>query len=458
KKKTTAKKKTAAKKKTTAKKKTAAKKKTTAKKKTAAKKKTTAKKKTAAKKTAKKSTAKKKTTAKKTAKKSTAKKKATAKKTAKKKTTAKTTAKKTPSSRSAKKTSAARKKAAAKQRDEVAETSLQRIQDPREVLLHDALRSQRTQDLAAAERYLERFIEDYPKDVRGLIFLADMKLTLGNREAAEPLYKTALRKDKTNSLAQWSMAMYYLDGKTPDLSKAEDLLKKLLKANSGSKTAEAREWTAKAKDRLSYCESRRLAFESRKALSRKGGPTPKALRSARDLLKKALAAYPKDPRNHMNLGSLKLQLGDAEGAVELCESALEHDPTYARAYLVLGKALLKQGKLQAARTALLQCIEHDEQQRDLAESWHLRRHIEQELAQTRRLCYETLTQRMSEDGSRPPLSLAQLKEWIAVLEGVDIQHADLTLDPHGGYTVTGFGARDTFRASPGPEGLVLERV
>ena len=472
--------------KATKKKATATKKKTAAtKKKTAATKKKTATKKTATKKTAAKKTAAKKTAAKKTAatKKSLAKKvpakKATAgKETAKAATKRRVKSETKSSSRGGKRSEAAkqraRRKALKRRREElgdpedqtaedledelVEEKGVSATQDLREVLLHEARSAQRQKDFEAAQRHLQRFIEQYPDDVRGLIHLAGLRRAQGDRQGALDGYRGALRKQPDSREALWWKADYHLsEPQLPDLKQAKDALERIVKLSRRRKDPASVEWLGEAQDRLKFCVSRRHSIESRKHLKGRSGrpPTPSALGKARDCLAKALSLYPEDPRNHMNLGSVELQLGHLEEAIEHCRGAIERNASYARAHLILGHALRQAGALRQSRDAYLQCIELDRAQRDSAEAWRARLQVEQELARSRRRFFHALARRPGDDGELEPLDLATFKDWVSVLEGDEIEWADLIREG-GGYALQAYGRRGRYRVFPGPEGLVIE--
>ncbi len=332
--------------------------------------------------------------------------------------------------------------------------------DPREALLSDALRAQRVRDFAAARRHLERFQEQFPEDVRGLIYLANLARAEGNREQALATYKAALRKAPQDPLALWWKADFHLsEPAAGELKQAQADLKKIVDLFGRRRDDVSRNWTEQAREKLRYCESRQLSLESHRYLKGRGKnpPTPRDLKKARELLRKALDVYPGDPRNHMNLGSVELQLGNVERAIKHARDALELNASYARAHLILGHAYRAQGQLSLAKDAYLQCIELDNLQRDAAEAWRCRREVEQELARKRRRFFSTLVGRPDEEGQLEPLELVRLKEWVGVLEGDVVKNADLARDPAGHYVVTAYGEKDTYRAFPGPEGLVIER-
>ena len=332
--------------------------------------------------------------------------------------------------------------------------------DQREVLLHDALRSQRQRDYAAAERYINRFIELYPDDLRGLVHLGNMKRARGDREGALEAYRSALRRDRDNPLALWSKADFHLsDQANPDIGEAQDALKRIVQVWGRKRDDASQKWAEQARDKLRYCESRKYSLESRRWLQGKGTAPPnrKSLEKAKELLTKALNVYPADPRNHMNLGSVFLQLGQPQHTIERCREAIRIHPGYARAHLILGYAHRRLGQLRQAKDAFLQCIELDRQQRDVAEAWKARREVEQELARFRRRFYNALSGKPGEDGEAEQLDLHRLKEWVSLLEGDPVETADLTADPRGGYVLTAHGQRSVYKAWPGPEGLVLER-
>ena len=328
--------------------------------------------------------------------------------------------------------------------------------DEAEAILADVLRCQRMGDLSTARRALRGFDERFPKDIRHDIYLGNLLRAQGDRKGALDAFRVALRRDRRCPEALWWKGEFHLQNPEGELKDAEVCLKKLLEVTSRKRDPDALEWTRKAKDQLRFCESRRFALQSR-ALLLKTHVKPKDLRTARGLLERAVKAYPEDARNHMSLGSVELMLGNAQGAVERCLEAIEHNAAYARAHLILGHAYRAQGKLRLAVDAYLNCIDLDKRKRDVVEAWNVRREVEHELAQLRRRVYAALARRVSDSGDIPPLNLAQFRDWLGVLEGVDVTHADLQRAEEGHYTLTGYGAQ-TWRASAGPEGLVVERL
>ncbi|MCO5168332.1 MAG: tetratricopeptide repeat protein [Planctomycetes bacterium] len=304
-------------------------------------------------------------------------------------------------------------------------------------------------------------MEEYPDDVRGLIHQANVRRAQGDRTGALDAYKQALKRDPNNPLALWWKADYHMsEPLNPDLKQAQDALKRIVQVFSRRKDDVARQWVEQAKAKLRYCESRRLTLESHKFLKAKPGeaPSEKSLRRARELLAKARDVYPEDPRNHMNLGSVELQLKNPQAAIALCRAALERNASYARAHLILGHAFRATGQLKLAKDSFLSCIELDTLNRDKAEAWRARREVEQELSRYRRRFFNVLANRPGEDGEREPLELHRLKEWVGVLEGDTITAADLHRDPRGAYVLHAYGERHEYRALPGPEGLFIERV
>jgi len=311
-------------------------------------------------------------------------------------------------------------------------------------------------DFSTAQRHLRAFATRFPRDIRHDFYSGNLLRAQGDRKGALKAFKAALRKDARAPEALWWKAEFHLQNPEGELKEAEACLKKLLDVTGRKRDPESQEWSRKAKDQLRFCLSRHYALQSR-ALLHKSRVRTADLRKARGLLEKAVKAYPEDARNHMSLGSVELMLGNHQGTVDRCLDAIDHNPAYARAHLILGHAYRELGKLRLSVDAYLNCIELDKRKRDVVEAWKVRREVEHELAQVRRRVFATLARRVSDDGDVPPLNLAQLKSSLSVLEGVDFHRADLQREEPGDYALIGYGSQ-VLRASAGPEGLVVERT
>lgn len=326
---------------------------------------------------------------------------------------------------------------------------------PNELLFDKAQRAMRHGDDAMAERLLERMVVEFPDDLRGRVFLGNVKKKRGDVKGALEEYQKALRKDSANPLALWFKAELHLHERPePDFASAIACYKKIITKHARRKEAVSRQYAERARSQVQFCEARKLSLKSRRFLQ---ADDTRRLKVARDLLAKALSIYPEDPRNHMNLGVAHLRLGDAEEAVAHTNAAIKLNPQYARAWLMLGQALFKLGKLKHARDAYLKCIELDHSGRDSQDAWIHRRNVEQEIARQRLRLFRALSGVPGPDGQMVKLTLSQMKQLVTVLEGDDIEGADITLAQRGGYVLTCYSQRSRYRILPGPEGLVIER-
>lgn len=71
----------------------------------------------------------------------------------------------------------------------------------------------------------------------------------------------------------------------------------------------------------------------------------------------AIRLAPNLARAHLNRGNVLLTMGDVEGALAACATALVHDPKYAAAHFNMGNAYLRQSRREAALTAYNSAIE-----------------------------------------------------------------------------------------------------
>jgi tetratricopeptide (TPR) repeat protein len=325
---------------------------------------------------------------------------------------------------------------------------------PEEVLLEKAQRAIQAGEDDMAERLLEQMIEDFPDDPRGRIYLGNLRKRRGDEKGALDEYSRILRKSPSEPLALWYKAELHLGQKPdPDFGQAVALYKKIVTAHGRKKDERSKKFVDEARRQLRYCEARKLSLLSRRYLK---SEETRVLKKGRDLLEKALAVYPEDSRNHMNLGVAYLLLGDADRAIALCEEAIKLNPRYARAYLMLGRGMRKLQRLRHARDAFLKCINLDHSGRDAQDAWNDRREVERDMARIRLTLFQALAGRPGADGQRVRLTLGQMKSMITMLEGDEIKEADLTESAARTYTLTAYSQRHRYRIYPGPESLVIE--
>lgn len=325
---------------------------------------------------------------------------------------------------------------------------------PEEMLLERAKRAVTLGDDEQAERLLEKMIVDFPEDPRGRCYLGNLKRRRGDDKAALEEYAKVLRKNPSEPTALLLKAEVHLAQKPePDFPSAVAAYKKIVQALGRKKDDRSRDVVEKAKKQLRFCEARKLSLQSRRYLT---SDDARQVKKGREILEKALETYPEDARNHMNLGVAHLLLDQPERAAALCRAAIDLNPAYARAHLMLGRALMKLKQLRSARDAFLKCIELDRSGRDAQDAWNDRREVERDLAKVRLTLFQALSGRPGADGEKVRLTLGQMKGMVAMLEGDPIDGADLTLDVRGHYALTAYSERHRYHFYPGPESLVVE--
>jgi tetratricopeptide (TPR) repeat protein len=325
---------------------------------------------------------------------------------------------------------------------------------PEDALLEKAQTAVRAGNEEQAERFLEQMIGEFPDDPRGRIYLGNLRRRRGDEKGALDEYGKILRKSPQEPLALWFKAELHLAGKPePDFAQAVMAYKKIVQAHGRKKDDRSKKFVEEAKKQLRFCEARKLSLQSRRFLA---SEEPRTIKKGRELLVKALDVYPEDARNHMNLGVAHLLLGEAEPAAKLCQAAIELNPRYARAHLFLGRAFRKLGRLRQAKDAFLKCIDLDRSARDAQEAWNDRKQVEVDMARVRLTLFHALAQRPGLDGEKVALTLAQMKQMVAMLEGDDVAEADLTENAQRQYTLTAYSQRHRYRFYPGPESLVVE--
>jgi tetratricopeptide (TPR) repeat protein len=326
---------------------------------------------------------------------------------------------------------------------------------PEQALLEKAQRALSVGDVEQAERVLEKMIVDFPDDPRGRCVLGNLKRRRGDEKGALEEYGKVLRRTPGEPTALWYKAELHLSQKpAPDFAQAVACYKKIVQTLGRKKDDRAKKYVEEAKKQLRFCEARKLSLQGRRYLT---SQDTKQIKKGRDLFAKALALYPEDHRNHMNLGVALLLLEEPERAAKLCQEAIELNPKYARAHLMLGRALRRLRRLRLAKDAFLKCIELDRSGRDAQDAWNDRREVERDMAKVRLTLFQALSGRPGDDGEKVRLTLAQMKQMVSMLEGDAIDGADLTLDARGSYTLTAYSQRHRFRYYPGPESLVGER-
>ncbi|MBI3725360.1 tetratricopeptide repeat protein, partial [bacterium] len=341
---------------------------------------------------------------------------------------------------------------------------------PEEALLERAQRAINTGEEEQAERLLEKMIGDFPDDPRGRIYLGNLKRRRGDLAGALDEYTKVLRKNSKEPHALWAKGELHLAQKPEDLPSAVAVYTKIVKSFGRKKDERSKQFVEGARKWLRYCDARKLSLQGRRLLS---SSDARVLKKGRDIFTKALEIYPEDARNHMNLGVAHLVLADTENAetekgaekrqlalrssVRHCQEAIQRNPRYARAHLMLGRALRKLGRLKPSKESFIKCIDLDRSGRDAQDAWNERGEVEREMRRLRTTLYQALAGRPGPEGERVRLTLAQMKQMVGMLEGDDIDGADLTYSNSGTYALTAYSQRNRYRIYPGPESLVCER-
>lgn len=411
----------------------------------------------------------KKAPAKKAAPKKTPAKKAPAKKApAKKPAAKKPAAKKTPATKAAsakdkaKKTRATtRKRKSTRSKSAKSETKEKKVRRVKkalvnrsesDLLLDRAQRCIRLRDFNMARQIFERVITDYPEDIRGSVYYAKFKASHGQRDEALKEFNRALRRAPRSVLALAGKAEFLENQNPPkSLNDAIKIYNSILEDHKDSDETDAEKHRDFAKDRLRYCEARKLSLQSRKHMK---PDNPRSLRKARKLLHEALELYPDDKRNSMNLGVAYLWSKDYDNAQTYCNEAIRKDPKYARAYLNLGHAYNGLSHLKRARDAYRSCLELTMNSRDADEARSTLKTVERRMAQCRTMFQNALQGRL--DKKNMP-NLNQMKNMVTMLTGDDIERGDVASLPEGSYTVLAYSTRNRYQVTPGPEGLKIVR-
>lgn len=321
-----------------------------------------------------------------------------------------------------------------------------------DLLLDRAQRSIRLRDFNMARQIFERVISDYPEDIRGSVYYAKFKATHGQRDEALKEFNRALRRSPRSVLALAGKAEFLENQNPPkSLNDAIKIYNSILEEHKDSTEKDAAKHRKFAKDRLRYCEARKLSLQSRKHMK---PDNPRSLRKARKLLHEALELYPDDKRNSMNLGVAYLWSKDYGNAQTYCNEAIRKDPKYARAYLNLGHAYNGLSHLKRARDSYRSCLELTVNSRDADEARSTLKVVERRMAQCRTMFQNALQGRL--DKKNMP-NLNQMKNMVTMLTGDDIDRGDVASLPEGSYSVLAYSARNRYKVAPGPEGLKIVR-
>jgi arylsulfatase A-like enzyme/tetratricopeptide (TPR) repeat protein len=199
-----------------------------------------------------------------------------------------------------------------------------------------------------AKRILDAYLKEDAGNVRALIAMAELLAEEGRQAEMLAICRRALAEDPQNTRAYELMADAHMAKNDhaqalPLLRKAVEIQPKLSRSrlNLAASLIAANE-LAEAEVQLEailrdYPKFPLAHFHLALLRERQGRPL-----EARKAYETELAHLPGSIVTRFNLGELLLRMGDARGAEQQMRALIEQDPEGARAYLLLGQALLAQ--------------------------------------------------------------------------------------------------------------------